>query len=219
MPFCPLDYVNTSFLLYAILALTLGRSMLVFIVLNPIHSILNLIGVFFLGNCLLFFRSIEYYALLFLIVYVGAIVVLFLFIIIRLELKIINTVQYHNDYFRYTVITIFIFFFMQLLCFEVFDLRYFISSSIGQFTEANISVNTSTFLQQIDQLNELGQLLYTEYTVSVILASILLFRVIVGVLRLTLYSPISFHYKTNFKVLKSQDTQKQIINNVLFNYF
>lgn len=209
------DSINTSFLLYFIIALTLGRSRLVFIVVNPIHSILNLIGVFFLGNCLLFFRSIEYYAILFLIVYVGAIVVLFLFIIMMLELKIINTVQVYNDYFRYIAISFFILYFIQMLCFDIFDLRFFFSStSTGLFTEANTSVNTSTFLYQIDQLNELGQILYTEYKLSVILASLLLFMVMVGVLMLTLYTPTKFYYKTNFMVLKRQDTQKQIRNNI-----
>lgn len=209
------DSINTSFLLYFIIALTLGRSVLVFIVVNPIHSILNLIGVFFLGNCLLFFRSIEYYAILFLIVYVGAIVVLFLFIIMRLELKIINTVQVYNDYFRYIAISFFILYFIQMLCFDIFDLRFFFSStSTGLFTEANTSVNTSTVLYQIDQLNELGQILYTEYKLSVILASLLLFIVMVGVLMLTLYTPTKFYYKTNFMVLKRQDTQKQIRNNI-----
>ena len=209
------DSINTSFLLYFIIALTLGRSRLVFIVVNPIHSILNLIGVFFLGNCLLFFRSIEYYAILFLIVYVGAIVVLFLFIIMMLELKMINTVQIYNDYFRYIAISFFILYFIQMLCFDIFDLRFFFSStSTGLFTEANTSVNTSTFLYQIDQLNELGQILYTEYKLSVILASLLLFMVMVGVLMLTLYTPTKFYYKTNFMVLKRQDTQKQIRNNI-----
>lgn len=208
------DSINTSFLLYFLIALTMGISRLVFIVINPIHSILNLIGVFFLGNCLLFFISIEYYARLFLIVYVGAIVVLFLFIIIRLELKIINTVQLYNDYFRYISIGFFILYFMQMVSFETFDLRFFFSSnSIGLFTEANTSVNTSTFLYQMDQLNELGQLLYTEYKLSVILASLLLFIVIVGVLILTLYTPTKFYYKSNHIVIKRQDTQKQIRNN------
>jgi NADH:ubiquinone oxidoreductase subunit 6 (subunit J) len=41
----------------------------------------------------------EYYAMLFLIVYVGAIVVLFLFIIRRLELKRINIAMNFRDLF------------------------------------------------------------------------------------------------------------------------
>ena len=103
-----------------------------------------------------------------------------------------------------------------MLCFDIFDLRFFFSStSTGLFTEANTSVNTSTVLYQIDQLNELGQILYTEYKLSVILASLLLFIVMVGVLMLTLYTPTKFYYKTNFMVLKRQDTQKQIRNNNL----
>lgn len=55
---------------------------------NPIHSILMLILVFALGTFLLLILKLEYYGLLFLIVYVGAIVVLFLFIVMMLDIKI-----------------------------------------------------------------------------------------------------------------------------------
>jgi len=90
-------------LIYLIGAFQSGISLLVMSVSNPIHSILFLIIVFVLGTILLFFLHLEYYARLFLIVYVGAIVVLFLFIIRRLELKIVNIVIQLNDMitFRY----------------------------------------------------------------------------------------------------------------------
>ena len=78
-----------------------GSCILVMGVQNPIHSILLLIRVFFLGTLLLFFLQREYFARLFLIVYVGAIVVLFLFIMRRLELKRVHVSRRLRDLFSF----------------------------------------------------------------------------------------------------------------------
>jgi len=58
---------------------------------HPIHAILALIQVFFVASAILMVLQVEYLALLFVIVYVGAITVLFLFIIMMLELRGIHT--------------------------------------------------------------------------------------------------------------------------------
>ena len=136
-------FINT------LIAFTLGRSSLVFLVSNPIHSILSLIGVFFLGTCLLFFIQIEYYAILFLIVYVGAIVVLFLFIIRMLELKLVNITQsIYNSYFIHYALVICFFITALLIISETrFNLRFIINSVLinnldnSFFTEASSYIN------------------------------------------------------------------------------
>jgi NADH-quinone oxidoreductase subunit J len=86
-----------EFFITFILSFIFGASTLVIGVKNPIHSILILILVFFLGSILLFFLCMEYFALLFLIVYVGAIVVLFLFIVMMLEIKMVNSSERFSD--------------------------------------------------------------------------------------------------------------------------
>jgi len=78
----------TNFIFCFIIASALlSTALLVITIQSAIHSILLLIAVFFIGTIVLFFCQVEYYAILFLIVYVGAIVVLFLFIIMILEFK------------------------------------------------------------------------------------------------------------------------------------
>lgn len=133
-------FINT------LIAFTLGRSSLVFLVSNPIHSILSLIGVFFLGTCLLFFIQREYYARLFLIVYVGAIVVLFLFIIMMLELKRVNITQslYNSYLIHYSFILTFFLIALLIMSETRFNLRFIINANLGAnldttfFTEANM---------------------------------------------------------------------------------
>jgi len=57
---------------------------------NPIHSILYLILVFCNVTFVLIILGIEFIAIIFLIVYVGAIAVLFLFVVMMLNIKIIE---------------------------------------------------------------------------------------------------------------------------------
>lgn len=121
-----------------------GTCLLVIGVQNPIHTILLLIRVFFLGTLLLFFLQREYYARLFLIVYVGAIVVLFLFIIRRLELKRFNVAIRFWDLFSFRHI-ILGFLLLEVLIlvsqdfFGVTSFLYTITDSIetSSFVEAN----------------------------------------------------------------------------------
>lgn len=210
---------NSFFFLFinTLIAFTLGRSSLVFLVSNPIHSILSLIGVFFLGTCLLFFIQIEYYAILFLIVYVGAIVVLFLFIIRILELKLVNITQslYNSYLIHYALVLCFFLTALLIMSETRFNLRFIINSVLIDnldnpfFTEANSYMNWSKLLQRTDQLRAIGGILYTEYKVSVILASLLLFLSIVGALALTLFFPTKKFYRKNVTSLKIQDNNNQ----------
>lgn len=55
---------------------------------NPIHSVIFLILVFCNATGLLILLKIEFIALMFLIIYVGAIAVLFLFVVMMLNIKL-----------------------------------------------------------------------------------------------------------------------------------
>ena len=54
---------------------------------QPIHSIFSLILVFFLTACLLLRYNVEFLAMILIIVYVGAIAVLFLFMVMMLNIR------------------------------------------------------------------------------------------------------------------------------------
>jgi len=57
---------------------------------STIHSIIYLVLSFLTCSVFLFILACEFFALLFLIIYVGAIAVLFLFVIMMLDLKIFS---------------------------------------------------------------------------------------------------------------------------------
>ena len=55
---------------------------------NPVYSVLFLILVFFHGAALLLLLGLDFFAMTFLVVYVGAIAVLFLFVVMMLNINV-----------------------------------------------------------------------------------------------------------------------------------
>jgi len=85
-------FIATSFgwEAFGALALPLGSCILaalVFLSRNPMHSLLSLLGVFFSTVLMYLIAGIAFVGLVFLIVYVGAVAVLFLFVIMLLNVK------------------------------------------------------------------------------------------------------------------------------------
>ena len=200
-----------NFFISFLAAFLFGTSTLVIGVKNPIHSILILILVFFIGSTLLFFLCMEYFALLFLIVYVGAIVVLFLFIIMMLEIKMVSSSERFSDLFSFKNI---------ILLFLVFEVLFFANENIWDITplvenlnlwnnniiETNLYTDYSKLLNNVGQLRALGGLLFTQYALAIILISILLFISMFGAIVVTL--PSNAHV-----IIKQQDATLQGFRN------
>ena len=85
---------------------------LVFIVDNPVHSVLFLILAFFNAAVILFLFDVEFLGITFIIIYVGAIAILFLFVVMMLNVKIIT---FDLTKFYFLCFLIFIIFFLQIL--------------------------------------------------------------------------------------------------------
>lgn len=80
----------TNYLLLLFCLLALFFSIMIISSKNPIHSILYLILVFCNITFVLIILGVEFIAITFLIVYVGAIAVLFLFVVMMLNIKILE---------------------------------------------------------------------------------------------------------------------------------
>ena len=94
---------------------------------NPIHSIFSLIIAFVGVSGLMFTLNLEFLPIVFLVVYVGAVSVLFLFVVMMLNIKII---EIHENFFNYLPVGIIIgfIFFNELYIFlnDNFNIQYFI---------------------------------------------------------------------------------------------
>src|SRR4030095_12386418 len=71
---------------YLFAALTIASAILVIFARNPVHSVLWLILAFFNAAGLMLLLGAEFIAMLLVIVYVGAVAVLFLFVVMMLDI-------------------------------------------------------------------------------------------------------------------------------------
>ena len=77
--------VNIAFWLFAIIML--GSAAMVVTARNPVHSVLFLILAFFNAAALFLIAGAEFLAMILVIVYVGAVAVLFLFVVMTLDIN------------------------------------------------------------------------------------------------------------------------------------
>ena len=76
-----------SFLALTLCFLVLFSAIMVIVSQNPLHSVLFLVLSFLMSSILLFIFENEFLALFFLIIYLGAIAILFLFVVMMLDIK------------------------------------------------------------------------------------------------------------------------------------
>jgi len=155
-------------------------STFIYFSINPIHSILLLILLFFESAIVLSLFNLEFISILFILIYVGAIAILFLFVIMMLQLKLND-----NEMFIFLPIL----FSFNFLCFLTFFNNYNIFY---------ISFDFFNFFIQEESFNEifiLGQVLYTYSIICFLLAGFILFLALIGLIILSLeFSKIKLNF-------------------------
>ncbi len=144
---------------------------------NPVDSVLFLILVFLNAAGLTFLIEAEFIALIFIIIYVGAIAVLFLFIVMMLEIKIQRGEGDVAQYLPFALLLGVIFFIQIFLSLEEIFANVSIKSDI---------VSWYLLIDDLTNIEILGQLLYTDFLLCFLLAGILLLIAMIGAIILTL---------------------------------
>lgn len=181
--------LNWSLFIYIFLGtLVLLSALLVILVRNPIHSVLYLILVFLSVGFYFLILKVEFLAFLFFIVYLGAIAVLFLFVIMMLNIRL---VELRENIIRYLPLS--------SLIFVLFILEFFflINNSTFLNTGDNVKVfytytNWFVMLESLDNIEVLGMLIYTYYIYGFLLAGMILLLAMIGAIVLTLNQLLSF---------------------------
>ncbi len=194
---------------------------------NSIYSIFFLILVFLFTSCLFFFLGAEFFSYVFVIVYVGAIAILFLFIVMMLNVKINEITSLDYNYIPLGVFLI-VFFLYEITYF--FDFSVYVYNEDGQLcrlvinnikefniitgdlNEKSIVFDWVEYVEGYTDLQMLGFVLYDWYFFSFFLVSVILFVATLGSISLTINN------KTG--VVKAQDFSIQYrsryINRVYF---
>lgn len=167
-------------LFYFLSFLLVFSAILVISAQNPVHSVFFLVLVFFTSAFLLFLLEVEFISLLFVLVYVGAIAVLFLFVVMMLDIKI---TKYEKDLLFYVPIGGFL---GVIFLLEVFLGLQENLVPILPSDSREIYTNWLVIMDSLTNLDVLGQILYTYYFFYFLIAGIILLVAMVGAIVLTL---------------------------------
>ena len=138
-------------------------SLLVVFSNNPVHSVLFLIFTFFNSAIIFLILNAEFLAMTLLIVYVGAVAVLFLFVVMMLDISESLMKDGFLKYFPFGLLLISIFFLELYMIFNVDNLPI--------PSEIKISLTDLTKLG-INNTESIGLFLYTDYFIIFLLAMI-----------------------------------------------
>jgi len=162
-----------AFYLFAAVAVAAG--VMVVTARNPVHSVLFLILAFFNAAALFLLMGAEFLAFIMVIVYVGAVAVLFLFVVMMLD---INFVELRQGFLTYLpvggAVGLVLFFELALAVFVNWVAAPNPASRAAAPVAANVS-NTAA----------LGRLLYTDYIYLFQAAGIVLLIAMIGAIVLT----------------------------------
>ena len=164
---------------------------------NAVHSVLFHVLSFISSASLLFLLECEYIALLFIMIYVGAIAVLFLFVVMMLDTKTVNVKKDLLKYFPFGSLIGIIF------SLEIFFLigKNFKSNSYIDSVLFNFYTNWFDKLDTLTELESIGQVLYTHYVVQFLIAGNILLLSVIGAVSLTIKTTQSARKQVIFKQL------------------
>jgi len=183
-------------------------SLLVIISNNSVTSVLYLISVFILTSILLLLLGAELLSILIIIIYIGAISILFLFVIMLLNLRI---VEVYNSLLNYIPIGSFIaiFFLLLFIYFIKLDLNIFLLNSNNNLIEMN--KYNYNLIWSYNNLYLLGELLYNSYSFIIVIISLVLLVAMVGSIFLTLDSSYHDMKSKEINILSSLKLRKERI--------
>lgn len=186
-------------ILNIIAVISIMCSILVIISKNPIVSVLFLIGLFLALSCYLLMLGISFIGLSYILVYVGAISILFLFILMLINVRVSELLSYTNNSIPLAVIVTIIFnetiypilpqnnaFYEMINNLYVFEKKFFSYKNI--YNEDNIYVTSTLWdgnLAENTHITSIGNIMYTSYSIWLIITSIILLLAMVGTIIIT----------------------------------
>lgn len=162
--------IAIAFYLLAFTAIAAG--FMVVAARNPVHSVMFLILTFFSAAGLFILMGAEFIALLLVMVYVGAVAVLFLFVVMMLDVDFVELKQGFLSYLPVGLVVALILLAEMILV----GAAYF-----SDETKTVVATNSET-----NNLEQFGDVLYTQYAGAFEAAGLVLLVAMIGAIVLTL---------------------------------
>ena len=162
---------------YLFATITVASAFMVIASRNPVHSVLFLILAFFNASGLFMLMGAEFLALILIVVYVGAVAVLFLFVVMMLD---VDFAELREGFLQYLPVGAII---GTILLIE---LVLVLGSYAIDADTARVAVQPIPDMAETSNIKALGDLLYTRYIFFFQLAGMILLVAMVGAIVLTL---------------------------------
>jgi NADH-quinone oxidoreductase subunit J len=164
-----------SIAFYVLSVIVVISAFAVISVRNPVHSVLFLILTFFTSAGLFVLLGAEFLAMLLVVVYVGAVAVLFLFVVMMLD---VDFVELKKGFLSYMPLG-------ALIALALMGELALVASAAMSAQGAPIGL-APTQASEITNAEAIGQVLYTEYLLVFQMAGLVLFVAMIGAIVLTL---------------------------------
>ena len=143
---------------------------------NPVHSVLFLILSFVNASGLFVLLGAEFLAMILVVVYVGAVAVLFLFVVMMLD---INFVKLREGFLQYLPFGALLGIVLIIELGILFLTKSFSENSLSKFVESPV-------MNEVENTKLIGQVLYTNYFYLFQISGLILLVAMVGSITLTL---------------------------------
>ena len=182
-----MDFKTTVF--FFLSAILIFAALRVITARNPVHAVLHLILAFFTAAGLWVLLQAEFLAMVLVMVYIGAVMVLFLFVVMMLDL---NLDQLRQGFWSYLPLGAVIGILMVIEMGMVLGSRYF------QVLDSEVP----SVPADVSNTKELGALLATDYVYPFELAAVVLLVAIVAAVALTFRCPKKTRYTDPAKQIR-----------------
>ena len=155
-------------------ALSIASALMVITAKNPVQAALSLVLTFFLSAAIWLTLEAEFLAITLVLVYVGAVMVLFLFVVMMLD---INMAQLRAGFIRYLPVGLLVAVLLAVLLIMAVGPAHF---GLEQFAAP------ARHAADYSNVRELGGVMYTVYVYPFEIASVILLVAIIAAIALTL---------------------------------
>ncbi len=162
---------------YLLAVVSVGAALGVISARNPVHSVLFLILAFFSAAGLFVLMGAEFLAMLLVVVYVGAVAVLFLFVVMMLD---VDFAQFREGFARYLPLGLAV---AAILLIEM----VMVSSAVATHGAAGRNAAPMVASPDLTNAEAIGKVLYTDYVYFFQAAGIVLLIAMIGAIVLTLH--------------------------------
>ena len=183
----------TDFLFFTFAAVVIASAVGVVTSKNPVHSALFLVLTFFSSSAIWLMLEAEFLAITLVLVYVGAVMVLFLFVVMMLD---INIVKMRKGFVSYLPAG-------GLFALLMVAIMVWVVGPVGPDVMGTAALNNAVrHAADYSNTEALGEILYTEYVLAFEIAAVILLVAIIAAISLTLRRRPATKYQTPGKQIK-----------------